>query len=183
MSHRSIKCVFVGYSRTQKRCRYYNPTNKKYFVSAYVTFFESIPYFSSQSAVNALEFIPLPPSIPLYAPTPTPVPTVSSLVSPTDTTLLPVPKPLRDFKYVYTHWSKFLPLKLVPDDYSPVEILLLSHQHLPLILMFLLPSAKVNEPVLIILFFILFHMIVLIPLFANLPCFYLLSLFLSLMRR
>jgi len=47
LSPRSIKCVFVGYSRTQKGYRYYSPSTKKYFVSVDVTFFESVCYFSS----------------------------------------------------------------------------------------------------------------------------------------
>jgi len=42
-------------------------------------------------------------------------------------------------------------------------------QHLPLILMFLLPSTKVNTPAPIILFPISYSMIVLIPLFTSLP--------------
>jgi len=46
LSPRSIKYVFVEYSRTQKGYRFYNPSTKKYLVSADITFFESVPYFS-----------------------------------------------------------------------------------------------------------------------------------------
>jgi len=104
-------------------------------------------------------------------------------VSPTDTTKLPASKPLWDFRYVYTRWPKISASESVPANSSLVDVLLLSHQHLPLILMFLLSSEKVNVHVLIILFSISFFMIVPILLFASLPCLYLLSLFLGLMRR
>jgi len=55
LSSRSIKYVFIGYSKTQKEYRCYSPSNKKHFVSADVTFFESIPYFSPQDPVIASE--------------------------------------------------------------------------------------------------------------------------------
>ena len=106
LSLRSIKCVFVGYSRNQKGYQCYNLTNRKYFVSADVTFFESISYFSPQGLVTASGFIPLPPSVLLSAHAPAHVSDVSSLVSPTDTTELHAPKPLQDFRYVYTHHPK-----------------------------------------------------------------------------
>ena len=48
LSPRSIKCVFIGYFRTQKRYWCYNPSTRKYLVSVDVTFFESVPYFSTQ---------------------------------------------------------------------------------------------------------------------------------------
>ena len=60
---------------------------------------------------------------------------------------------------------------------------LLSRQHLPLILMFLLPSAKINDFVLIILSLILFHMIVLLSLFTSLSCLCPLYLYQGRMRR
>ena len=51
-----------------------------------------------------------------------------------------------------------------------LKVHLLNHQNFPLILMFLLPSAKLNGLVLIILSPILFPMIVLLPLFVSLHC-------------
>ena len=39
LSPRSIKRVFVRYSNTQKGYQYYNPSTRKYFVPADVTFF------------------------------------------------------------------------------------------------------------------------------------------------
>ncbi|XP_058003168.1 uncharacterized protein LOC110656064 isoform X8 [Hevea brasiliensis] len=47
---KSIKCVFLGYSRLQKGYKCYNPLINKYFVSTDVTFFETSSYFSSNTA-------------------------------------------------------------------------------------------------------------------------------------
>jgi len=63
------------------------------------------------------------------------------------------------------------------------KVHLFSCQYFSLILIFLLPSAKVNGLVLIILSLILFHTIVLLPLFASLPCLYPLYLYQGRMRR
>lgn len=47
LSPRARKCVFLGYSRTQKGYRCYHPESRRFFVSADVTFFESTSYFTS----------------------------------------------------------------------------------------------------------------------------------------
>jgi len=44
---RALKCVFVGYSLTQKGCKCYHPPSRKQFVLMDVTFFETQLYFSS----------------------------------------------------------------------------------------------------------------------------------------
>ena len=45
LSPHALKCVFVGYSRTQKGYKCFPPPHK-FYVSADVTFFESSPCFS-----------------------------------------------------------------------------------------------------------------------------------------
>ena len=60
---RSIKCVFLGYSRTQKGYRYYSPTLQRHFISADVTFDESQSYFSPSVASDSS-----PPCLPLLPP-------------------------------------------------------------------------------------------------------------------
>jgi hypothetical protein len=44
---RAIKCVFVGYSPTQKGYKCFDPKNKKMFVTMDVTFFENKPFFDT----------------------------------------------------------------------------------------------------------------------------------------
>jgi len=62
LSPRSIKYVFVRYSRT------YNPSTKKYYVSADVIFFESVPYYPSDSPGILSALVPLPLFVPLSSP-------------------------------------------------------------------------------------------------------------------
>ncbi|XP_073224857.1 uncharacterized protein [Cicer arietinum] len=45
LSARSLKCVFLGYHRSQKGYHCYSPTLHRYVTSAGVTFFESVQYF------------------------------------------------------------------------------------------------------------------------------------------
>ena len=49
---KSLKCIFVGYSRVQKGYRCYCPTLQSYFVSTDVAFFETTP-FSIPSIVTS----------------------------------------------------------------------------------------------------------------------------------
>ncbi|RHN48942.1 putative RNA-directed DNA polymerase [Medicago truncatula] len=47
LSARVVKCMFLGYSRTQKRYRCYSPSTRRFYISADVTFFENTPFFAS----------------------------------------------------------------------------------------------------------------------------------------
>ena len=45
---RALKCVFLGYSSTQRGYKCYDPISQKLYVSLDVTFFEHTPYSSLQ---------------------------------------------------------------------------------------------------------------------------------------
>ncbi|KAK8913906.1 hypothetical protein KSP39_PZI024435 [Platanthera zijinensis] len=93
LSPRSTKCVFLGYSTTQKGYCCFDPILRKQFVSADVTFFENASYFSSPSPpppdLSSSPPLPCVPSThidvspPMSAPPPLPViPLSPSPVSP-----------------------------------------------------------------------------------------------------
>ena len=63
---RSIKFVFLGYSRTQKGYRCYSPTLRRRFISADITFDESQSYFSPSVASDSSP--PCLPLLPLVSP-------------------------------------------------------------------------------------------------------------------
>ena len=90
-------------------------------------FFESVPYFSPQGPVTTSESISLSPSVPL--PAPAIVHDVSSPMSLKDTEVPPAPKPPRkkDFRHVYTHRQKFLPLNRFRPPHLQWKVYLLSH--------------------------------------------------------
>ena len=75
---KSLKCIFVGYSRVQKRYRCYCPTLQHYFVSTDVTFFETTPFSLSSHVISqggdndSLVYTIASPAPP--TPTPAPVP-------------------------------------------------------------------------------------------------------------
>jgi len=66
LSSKSIKCVFVGYFRTQKGYQCYNLSTRKYLVSADVTFFESVLFISTQVSLTVSEIVPSSLSVPLH---------------------------------------------------------------------------------------------------------------------
>ena len=62
---RALKCVFIGYSSTQKGYKCYHPPFHKFFVSRDVTFFEHTSYFDQdhlqgQNAINEDDILRLP---------------------------------------------------------------------------------------------------------------------------
>jgi hypothetical protein len=63
----ATKCVFLGYSRTQKGYRYYSPVLRRYFTSADAIFLESTPYFFSVSSPGDFVF-ESPSSVPFLIP-------------------------------------------------------------------------------------------------------------------
>ena len=78
LAPRSLKGVFVGYSRTQKGYRVYLPDQRKYLVSADVTFSEATRYFTSplspSTAPPASSPPPLSPTFPSPPDPPAPPP-------------------------------------------------------------------------------------------------------------
>ncbi|XP_043710586.1 uncharacterized protein LOC122659549 [Telopea speciosissima] len=76
LSSWAVKCLFLGYSRTQKGYRCFDPVTHQQFISADVTFFESSPYFAGSSVDVNLDEVgrvaapaPLPPlPLPIAAP-------------------------------------------------------------------------------------------------------------------
>ena len=48
LSDRAIKCVFLGYSSSQKGYKCFDPVTKRKYVSMDVKFFEDVPYFSNK---------------------------------------------------------------------------------------------------------------------------------------
>jgi hypothetical protein len=49
---RAIKCIFVGYSPTQKGYKCWCPTEKKFFISMDVTFHENEPFYSPKGSLQ-----------------------------------------------------------------------------------------------------------------------------------
>ena len=77
---KSLKCIFVGYSRVQKGYRCYCPTLQCYFVSTNVTFFETTLFsLSSPVPSQGEDDDLLVYTITSSAPTPAPVPVKPSI--------------------------------------------------------------------------------------------------------
>ena len=65
---KATKCVFAGYSRTQKGYKCWNPQSRSYVVCADVTFFEGTSFFEASGL--SLDGDLLVPSLPLPLPIP-----------------------------------------------------------------------------------------------------------------
>ena len=76
LDHKSLKCIFLGYSRVQKGYRCYCPSLHKYLVSADVKFLKNVPFSSppthtSQGEANDLLVYTI--ASPVAPPVPAPV--------------------------------------------------------------------------------------------------------------
>ncbi|KAL0298831.1 UNVERIFIED_CONTAM: Retrovirus-related Pol polyprotein from transposon RE1 [Sesamum radiatum] len=96
LSPRSVKSIFLGYSRTQKGYQCYDPQSRRSFTSADVTFFEFTPFYSPQSSVVIPPLsVPLPIrilSVPPHIEPPTrPLQVYSCCNRSTNTTLIVPP--------------------------------------------------------------------------------------------
>ncbi|GAU20885.1 hypothetical protein TSUD_120770 [Trifolium subterraneum] len=79
LSAKSLKCIFLGYSRIQKGYRCFCPQLQRYLVSADVTFFETCPFFAAsvpldQNCTSNDQAIPSVVPAPIDSPTPSPPP-------------------------------------------------------------------------------------------------------------
>ncbi|XP_019054781.1 PREDICTED: ENHANCER OF AG-4 protein 2-like [Nelumbo nucifera] len=93
---RSLKCIFLGYSRTQKWYKCYHPSSRRSLLCADVTFFEFTPFFvGSGDAASSTS----PPPLPLLVADPPP------LIPVVPTSLPPVPPSVDcpPIRHVYTH--------------------------------------------------------------------------------
>ena len=79
----------------------------------------SLSYFSTQIPLTVSETVPPSLSVPL----PTPASIVSSPAPPTETKDPPASKPVRNFRYVYTHRLKVPASEPIPTIPSPVDSL------------------------------------------------------------
>jgi hypothetical protein len=90
---RATKCVFLGYSITQKGYHCYSPVSHRYLTSVDVTFVESPPYFPAATSLRDSSLEPDVVSIPF------PIPYLSESASPPTVSFPPhSPAPL----HVYT---------------------------------------------------------------------------------
>ena len=63
LAPRSLKCIFVGYSKTQKGYRCFHPPTHRYIVSADVSFLESKSYTDIADSITESILIPCPVSV------------------------------------------------------------------------------------------------------------------------
>nr|XP_033508389.1 flocculation protein FLO11-like [Nicotiana tomentosiformis] len=92
LAPRALKCVFLGYSKTQKGYRYYSPDLQQCLMFTNVTFFESQPYFTGPGDhLDISEVLPAPSFGDLVTISPS---SSSTTPSPTTLTLTPVSSPI-----------------------------------------------------------------------------------------
>ena len=113
LDHKSLKCIFLGYSQVQKGYRCYFPSLRRYLVSTDVKFFENVPFSSPPTHTSQGEADDLL------------VYTIASPVTP------PVPALVKPTPHVYTR-SQNPPVSgpppaastsdPVPDDDLPIAL-------------------------------------------------------------
>ena len=124
LDHKSSKCIFLGYSRVQKRYRCYCLSLRRYLVSADVKFFENVPFSSPPTHTSqgeADDLLVYTIASPVAPPVPAPV-----KLAP------PVPVPVKPpITQVYTRCQNppvsgpppaVSTSDLVPDDDLPIAL-------------------------------------------------------------
>lgn len=86
---KALKCLFVGYSRTQKGYRCFSPDLNKYLVSSDVSFFENSPFVSVPHDTSELD---------------TDLPT--HVITTRTTTPVPPPRSTPEIRHVYSRRSR-----------------------------------------------------------------------------
>ena len=99
---RALRCIFIGYSSTQKGYRCYYPPSRRFFITKDATFDESMPYYPSPTTSSShpspsvptsdsLDFLILPP--PPLSPQSSPPSSSDSPPPPAPISELPPPPP------------------------------------------------------------------------------------------
>jgi len=57
LNPRALKCIFIGYSSTQKGYKCFHPPSKRFFLSTDVSFEEENSYFSDSYPRGEIEFL------------------------------------------------------------------------------------------------------------------------------
>ncbi|RVX17827.1 Retrovirus-related Pol polyprotein from transposon RE1 [Vitis vinifera] len=110
----------LGYSRLQKGYRCYSSETHCYFLSAYVTFFEDSPFFSTSESLPVFEVLPLPIISPPDVPADSlPIPSASPAPALPPSADLPIALRKVGCRWVYT-------VKVGPDGQIASVRLLLS---------------------------------------------------------
>ncbi|XP_073222446.1 uncharacterized protein [Cicer arietinum] len=114
LSARSLKCVFLGYHRSQKGYRCYSPTLHRYVTSVGVTFFESVQYFKPTHIATEPyhDITPEPPQLVIPLP-PIHIPTEPAESAPQ------LPRPLQTYQHRCLSSVVFVPVPIIDSPLTP----------------------------------------------------------------